>query len=88
MCLEYQLMFSRYKEMNILQLILVLGYDDDGPPETSNSTQELTFTCTYHGQLNFKSYLHNHFILLPFYSEPWSYLGRYAEKNYYTRIAD
>ena len=28
MCLEYQLMFSRYK-MNILQLILVLGYGDE-----------------------------------------------------------
>ena len=29
MCPEYQLMFSRYKKMNILQLILVLGYGDE-----------------------------------------------------------
>ena len=35
----------------------------DNIPGTSNSAQELTFTCTYHGQLNFESYLHNHFLL-------------------------
>ena len=32
-------------------------------PGTSNSAKELTFTWTYHGQLNFESYLHNHLLL-------------------------
>ena len=57
-------------------------------PGTSNSAQELTFTWTYHGQLNFESYLQCgcNLILHPFYSEPRSYLD--AEKNHYARIAD